>query len=160
MCIPCMKNIDSRSNYLLLKTLDPIVINDTYTESDDNDTSPEHASREFINSYERECLKPAGGATYENVGLVVRIAMLVMLLLICIGNQIESNSMKQELDMLRTEMKETTRNANVQRRRTERMRRLFDNADEAVMHVLKSYEVSIESELAEEILVAYNGELR
>ena len=62
--------------------------------------------------------------------------------------------------MLRTEMKETTRNANVQRRRTERMRRLFDNADEAVMHVLKSYEVSIESELAEEILVAYNGELR
>lgn len=159
MCRPNNINIDSRTNYLLLKTVEPILPNEAYPESSVSDMTLGGASLEFLDPRQKECSKPSGISSYNNVRLIAKVVIMAMLILGCISNHIQFKTMGQELDILQTEMGKTREI--LERRRIQRRRRLNQQAKEAAAyrHVLKSFEVPVESELAQEILVAYDEEL-
>eukprot|EP00979_Chaetoceros_neogracilis_P007853 scaffold1698_cov279-Chaetoceros_neogracile.AAC.12 len=67
-----------------------------------------------------------------------------------------SNSVQNEVTRLRSEVKQST--MNIELRRARRLEILQKNDDRvAFMHVLNSFQVPLESDLAGEMLVAYGG---
>ena len=86
--------------------------------------------------------------------MIVQFLALGALLILSIVTQMRSNQVQIEASRLRGEMKHTR--IEFERRKAKHMNRLQDmkNGDD-FMHILNTYNVALESDLAGEILIAY-----
>ena len=161
MCKPCAKNIDCRSNHLLLQKFDQVLLTDDAShEASENDVSPGLISRQLVEQHERQCVKPQEGTKSNKLDLILRFAIVGILLLACIQNHFESIALEKKMEEIRIEMSEFNARSN-EGRTKRRIRKANDHSNkEALRQVLNSYEISFESELAQDIEVALNTEFR
>jgi cell division protein FtsL len=156
--------VDKRTNPLFIISqhdiIAPNVDGDSGYSSDDasqNDISRRLLSN--ITNGSESSLQPKQHSqphSNQTKAMLVRIILLLVFVFMSIGMEIQSNSVQNEVTRLRSEVKQST--MNIELRRARRLERLQKNDDRvAFMHVLNSFQVPLESDLAGEMLVAYGG---
>mmetsp|Transcript_23423 Transcript_23423/g.34714 ORF Transcript_23423/g.34714 Transcript_23423/m.34714 type:complete len:166 (-) Transcript_23423:16-513(-) len=164
MCMAIAINSDKRTNPLLLQAQYKIAGN----VNENGGTSNEHVSQEdditnrllsniVANDPQTQEFQDQCKTSFENLrgtkSMIVQFVALGALLILSIVTQMRSNQVQIETSRLRGEMKHTRIEFE---RRKAKMKRLQDNNNsEAFMHILNTYDVPLESDLAGEILMAY-----
>ena len=157
---------DKRTNPLLLQAkykiggnVDSGTLNENVFQDDithwllNNITNDPQDSQRETHEFQDQC-----NPSFENLrgtkSMIIQFIALGALLFLSIVTQMRSNQVQIEASRLRSEMKHTM--IEFERRKAKRMNRLQDiNNSDAFMHILNTYNVALESDLAGEILMAY-----
>jgi len=151
----CKPILDRRTNYLLLKAVNSSFLEDETNHRRDAQISSEYASRESRLAQDTSDSIAAKDTRWTQRGLILKIVACGILVIMCAFNHIESNAMRDEAEKLRVDIN-TFNHKNAEKRRS-RTRNAKANR-EAYQHVLKSYDVSEGSDLADQIQNAYTHE--
>lgn len=154
--------LDKRTNPLLLKSQHHIIAPNVDGDPgfSNNDAFQNDISRRLLSNIANDS-ESSNEATqdlqhHDNEAkvMVARFIFMGALILFSIVIQMRSNQLQNEVARLRSEVKQSV--MSIELRNAKRMKRLKkDNDRVAFMHVLNSFEVSLESDLAGEILAAY-----
>lgn len=166
MCMAIAKKRDIRTNPLLLQAqykiagnVDSGISNEDVSQDDithglhSNITNDPQDSQREANEFQDQC-NPSFENLHGTKSMIVQFLALGALLILSIVTQMRSNQVQIEASRLRGEMKHTR--IEFERRKAKHMNRLQDmkNGDD-FMHILNTYNVALESDLAGEILIAY-----
>jgi len=160
MCKPTC--IDKRTSLSSLK-IEEALLSDSPMDID-NDNHRDYSRRlmsnltiESFSALEDDGFKRQRSQWSSKLGFetFVKITMLGITLAFCIGAEMQSNKLKRKTLRLKNEMKDTI--LNIENRRSVRLKRLRQDGHlEGYFRALESYDVSLDSDLAGDILVAYD----